>query len=66
MEDNTEDDLDLDLYNPDGSLDLESFAEIYNASVVMISDLVTFLEEEGYTEEQFREWRIAYKKRNLH
>lgn len=69
MEDEEEyedEDLDVDLYNSDGSLNLETFKEIYNASVVMISDLVTFLEEEGYTEEQFRDWRIEYRKRNLH
>lgn len=66
MEDEEYEDLDVDLYNSDGSLNLETFKEIYNASVVMISDLVTFLEEEGYTEEQFRDWRIEYRKRNLH
>lgn len=56
----------IELYNADGSLDLDTFADIYNASVVMISDLVTFLEEEGYTEEEFRKWRIEYHRRNLH
>jgi hypothetical protein len=61
-----EDQEDIELYNADGSLDLDTFADIYNASVVMISDLVTFLEEEGYTEEEFKKWRIEYHRRNLH
>jgi hypothetical protein len=61
-----EDQQDIELYNSDGSLDLDTFADIYNASVVMISDLVTFLEEEGYTEEDFKKWRIEYHKRTMH
>lgn len=66
MDNIEEDEQDLFLYNEDGSLDLQAVSEIYNASVAMIADLVTFLEEEGYSEDDFKTWRINYRKRNLH
>ena len=66
MDNIEEDEQDLFLYNGDGSLDLQAVSEIYNASVAMIADLVTFLEEEGYSEDDFKTWRINYRKRNLH
>jgi hypothetical protein len=65
-DDNEEEDITVSLYNDDGSLDLSVFPEVYAAAVAMITDLVTFLEEEGYMEEEFREWRIEYHKRKMH
>lgn len=61
-----EEEVSVELYKPDGSLDLDVFSDVYAASVAMITDLVTFLEEEGYKEEDFREWRVEYHKRKLH
>lgn len=66
MNDNEEEEITVDLYNTDGSLDLEVFPAVYGAAIAMITDLVTFLEEQGYREEDFREWRVEYHKRKLH
>ena len=64
-EEGTEDFV-VNIYNEDGSVDLEVFSQLYSASISMISDLVTFLEEKGYREEDFRQWRLDYQKRILH
>lgn len=61
-----EDNLVISIVDEDGMLDTETLLLVYKASVDMLSDIVVFLEEQGYTEKHFNDWRKAYKKRNMH
>ena len=60
-----EEELELEFVLEDGSLDVELFKDIYQASVDMVMDLIIFLEENGFKEDDFKEWRDAYYKRTL-
>jgi hypothetical protein len=61
----SEEELELEFVLEDGSLDVELFKDIYQASVNMVMDLIVFLEENGFQEDDFRTWRDAYYKRTM-